>query len=77
LKTLFLSLLAFQPAANAMETIVFNARRVPHRPWTRPAGARKSDKIISDSACSTAPYWIADRADVTGHHRYYGRDAYP
>jgi hypothetical protein len=77
LKTLFLSLLAFQPAANAVETIVFNARWVPHRRSTKPIGARKSDRIFSDCAWGPTSYEIGGRTDEPGHHRYYGRDAYP
>jgi hypothetical protein len=77
LKSLFLSLLAFPPAANVVESIFFAARQLLNRPSTSPVGACQSGKILSDHAWSAAPFWIVERADVTGHHRYYGRSAYP
>jgi hypothetical protein len=75
MKSLFLSLLAFQPAANVVESIFFTARQIPVGPSS--VRTRNSGKIISDCAQSTAAFWIAHQADVTGHHRYYGRSAYP
>jgi len=77
LKTLFLSLLAFPPAATAMETVLSNVRRLPHGSSTGPVAERKSVELISDGAVERWAFWIADRADETGHHRYYGRTAYP
>ncbi len=77
LKTLFLSLLAFQPAAKAIEIVLFNARRLLHGSSMEPVGARKSAKLIGDCSVERRAFWIADRADETGHHRYYGRSAYP
>jgi hypothetical protein len=75
LKTVFLSLLALQPAVNTIETILFRARQLSDAP--SPGAAGKSGQIISDRAWSTASFWIADRDNSTGHHRYYGRSAYP
>jgi hypothetical protein len=73
LTSLYLSLLAFQPAANAIESILFIARHFQDGPLTGAVGACKSGKII---AWNAAPFWISDRADL-GHHRYYGMSAYP
>jgi hypothetical protein len=75
--TFFLSLLALPPAANVVESIFFTEHRLPNRPSTSRVGAYQSGKILSDCAGGAAPFWIAERADATGHHRYYGRSAYP
>jgi hypothetical protein len=63
-KTLFISLLALPAAA------VFESVRLQ---WTGPSmgSARKSGAIISDRSSGLAP------DDLGGHHRYYGRSAYP
>jgi hypothetical protein len=77
LKSLFLSLLAILPAVNTMETILFATRWLPDDSSAGAAGTHKSEKIISDRAWNDAPFWVADRADAAGHHRYCGRAAYP
>jgi hypothetical protein len=76
LKTVFLSLLAFQPAASAVETFVFAGRRLAADPLTVPTKTRQSAKIISDRAWRSISSTPSDLHDLTGHHRYYGRSSY-
>jgi len=75
LKTVFLSLLAFQPAASAVETFVLAARGLAAGPLTVSTETRQSVKIISDGA-RRSPSTPSDLHDLTGHHRYYGICSY-
>jgi hypothetical protein len=78
LSSLFLSFLAVPPAVNAIESVLVTARRIPDGPSMEPIGTRESYEIISDRARSAShPLRSAERADVVGHHRYYGQSAYP
>jgi hypothetical protein len=63
-KTLFVSLLAL-PAATVLGSVVSQLMGAPA------VAPRKSGAIISDRMSDPAPY------DLDGHHRYYGRSAYP
>ena len=65
MKSLFVSLLAL-PAATMLESVVL------HLTGASAVAAAKSGAIICD--CGSA----SDLAqDESGHHRYYGRSAYP
>jgi hypothetical protein len=65
-KTLFISLLAL-PAATVLGSVVSQLKSSPA------ISSRKSTVMISDSG------WHSDvmQDDLSGHHRYYGRSAYP
>lgn len=65
MKTLFVSLLAL-PAATVLGSVVSQLKGAS-------VSARKSGAIICDRD------WGSDsvRDDAGGHHRYYGRSAYP
>jgi hypothetical protein len=76
LKTAFLSLLAFQPAASAVEAFLFAGRRLAADPLPVPTETRQSVKIISDRAWRSISSTSSDWHDLTGHHRYYGRSSY-
>lgn len=76
MKTIFLSLLALQPAVNAVEALALNARWFPTRPSTKRVGTLDSIKIISDCSWHHTSAGLVDLHDVTGHHRYYGRSSY-
>jgi len=69
-KSLFISLLALQPAAHA---VLLGARRPAPSMSVRTIAARADATIGADAAPSLAP----DLHDVTGHHRYYGQSACP
>jgi len=65
-KSLFVSFLAL-PAAAVLESVVMqltSARAIP---------AGKSGAIICDCGSGSA----LEQHDLRGHHRYYGRSAYP
>jgi hypothetical protein len=67
LKTVFLSLLALQPAA--VESALLTVRRLASAPSTDSVGAQYN--IFNDRAWTSASH--ADLHDMTGHHRYYGQ----
>ena len=66
MKSLFVSFLAL-PAAAVLESVVVQLTSA------RAASAGKSGAIISDCGSHSA----LAQDDSGGHHRYYGRSAYP
>jgi len=61
-----------------METILFATRRRSHVSCRGAAASmNKSGKIISDRVSNAMSFRAADRTEEAGHHRYYGRAAFP
>ena len=78
LKSLFLSLLAFQPAVRpAVSSVLFAARPRAPTPRSGPERAGRPLGIVNDIVWSAPANVVADEHDLAGHHRYYGRSAYP
>ena len=74
MKSLFISLLALQPAASALLSA---ARRPAPAFSAKTIGAHRAVEIVGDGAASAASTGTFDLHDLTGHHRYYGQSACP
>lgn len=78
MKSLFLSLLAFQPAVRpAVSSVLFAARPKATAPRSGPERVGRPLSIVNDIVWSAPADAATDDHDLFGHHRYYGRSAYP
>lgn len=75
MKSLFLSLLTLQPAASAIEQVVFAAQRHGQRSPRGRRAAHPPGKIISYGPPGMDG--AGDPDDVCWHYRYYGQAACP